>query len=390
MQKIYWDNYSLFIYLIQAIIGMLCFRACVRDVRTLGMKRILMQPYSLIVLVIWTFLASFRGVGWGLGGMDAETYVNDYIGCLKTSSMSEHATSDLLFLWFQQLLRRFTSDYHLFFFISYGFIVASFILFIKRFTFKFSSFIPFVLAFYLYLRGYNTLRSNLAIACTLIGLVNIANSQYKWAYLFMICACFVHKGCILSALSIPYLHVVIKKSVKYRYIVAMGFILFISAATLRDLFISYASTVDLGGAYGSYASMAKENNGWMSGFTENLMQYLLAIIVLLSISKIRRVMIGYDEKTNRTVNILLYICFFDMMLIPFNVMLGIWRGYEFFYVPRLCMWSVIIFAYIGKMHRHARNITQIILFFGYISWFIFRLSRTYTDSALMPYVLDCL
>lgn len=85
---------------------------------------------------------------------------------------------------------------------------------------------------------------------------------------------------------------------------------------------------------------------------------------------------------------LLYICYFDMMMIPFNVMMGIWRGNEFFYIPRLCMWGVVIYVYTRNTDSGMKANVYLLLFAYFIAWFVFRLNRTYEASDLMPYILD--
>ena len=204
----------------------------------------------------------------------------------------------------------------------------------------------------------------------------------------MLCSLLTHKVGILYAMSIPYLHIAIKRGIKPKYIAIVGVSLLILVPIVRDRFIEYASMNEMNGAYGSYARSAMENNDWSSGLTENFMQYLLSLIVIVSTPKIRRVISNCDMYIYRTVNMLLYICYFDMMMIPFNVMMGIWRGYEFFYIPRLCMWSVVIYVYTRKMDSGMKGIAYFLLFAYFIVWFVFRLNRTYEASDLMPYILD--
>lgn len=384
----HWNYISLFIYLTQAIIGMVCLRYMIKSSASIGYVRNLAQPYVLTLLLVWTLMAAFRLVGWGIGGTDALGYTLDFHDCLTPSKMSEHAMGDPCFLWIQQIVRLFTDNYHIYFIVVYGFITIAIITFVKRFSDKIFCCIPLVLAFYLYLRGYNTLRSNTAIAFILLGLVSVADQRYKYAYFFMLCSLLTHKAGILYAMSIPYLHIVIKRGIKPKYIAMIGVSLFILVPIVRDRFIEYASMNEMDGAYGSYARSAKEDSNWLSSSTECFMQYLLSLIVMVSTPKIRRVISNCDMYIYRMVNMLLYICYFDIMMIPFNVMMGIWRGYEFFYIPRLCMWGVVIYVYTRKMSRGMKNFTSFLLFAYFVAWFIFRLNRTYEASDLMPYILD--
>ena len=104
--------------------------------------------------------------------------------------------------------------------------------------------------------------------------------------------------------------------------------------------------------------------------------------------KIKQVAQRQGQTFLEAVNVLLYICYFDMMLIPVNAALGIWRGYEFLYIPRLCMWGFVIYVYTRNLRASTKVIINTLTFIYFVTWFTFRLSRTYEASALMPYIFD--
>ena len=164
--------------------------------------------------------------------------------------------------------------------IIYGFITYSIIQFTQRFCHKNFSFIPLLLAFYFFLRGYNTLRSNLAIAFILLGLIGVADKKYRWAYFCMVCSALTHKAGVLFAMSIPFLHFVLVRRVKTKYLFLASCLMFGIASSIREYFIVFAAVNDLGGAYKSYASDATGN--LMNSIVECFMQYLLAVVVLFS------------------------------------------------------------------------------------------------------------
>lgn len=388
MYNSYWDNFSAYIYVVQAFVGMLCLKSV--GGRTIRVANSSVFDFSSMLLVIvWTFFATFRLVNWGIGGTDAMNYVDFFVNSWGVfDETMEHTASDFAFLWINRCIRFFTADFHVFFAIVYGFIAYSIISFTKHFTNKDFCFIPLVLAFYLYLRGYNTLRSNLSIAFILLGMVNVSEEKYKLAYFYMLCSALTHKAGVMFAMVIPYLHFAIKRSVKIKYLVLASCLMFVIASSVREYFIAYASLYDLGGAYKSYAVSAGESDGFLNGFVECFMQYVLVVVVLLSTKKIRKVAVMQGQSFANVVNMLLYICYFDMMLIPLNVALGIWRGYEFLYIPRLCMWGCVIFVFTRNLRKISRLCVYSLVLLYFITWFVFRLNRTYEASDLMPYVLN--
>lgn len=386
MNSTYWDNSSFLIYLMQAFVGMYCLRTVVKNSNFT--KRNLSRNFAAVsLLIIWTFFATFRMVSWGIGGTDAMGYILFFENSWGTYDEGmEHIASDVAYLWINKIIRLCTPNYHVLFAIVYGFITYSIIRFVKQFCSRYWNFIPLILAFYLFLRGYNTLRSNLAIAFILLGIINVTQKKYKWAYLYMICSALTHKAGIPFALSIPFLHFAMVRGLKTKYLVLASGLMFMIATYVREYFIAFASVNDLGGSYESYAMNA--TGSLMSSIVECFMQYLLAIIVVLSTRKIKRVAIKYGKDTLIMVNALLYVCYFDMMLIPINAALGIWRGYEFLYIPRLCMWSLVIFVYTRNYDRTLKCIMNSFILLYFIAWFTFRLYRTYEASDLMPYILN--
>jgi hypothetical protein len=300
--------------------------------------------------------------------------------------MMEHVDADLGFQYLNKVLRFITSDYHLLFAVVFSFIAYSIVVFVKRYSHQLFSCIPLFLAFYVYLRGYNTMRSVLAMSLIIAGLTCVADRRFLMAYVLMICTALTHKVGIIYALVIPYLHFVYYHRVKAKYFIWAAIAIIGLGPIARSWFIRYAFSNDLGGAYGSYAEKAMETEGIFGAFVECFLQYMLALLLIFFSSKIRRVMAAYGKEMYNTIDLLLYICYFDMLLIPINIMMGIWRGNEFFYIPRLCMWGVIIFVFTRNFTASSKKIVKGVAFLLFVAWFIFRLNRTYEASSLMPYI----
>lgn len=81
-------------------------------------------------------------------------------------------------------------------------------------------------------------------------------------------------------------------------------------------------------------------------------------------------------------------CVYDFLMIPVNFILGIWRGYEYFYIPRLILWGIVLKSISYHLTLGSRKILRIVSLTLFIIWMIFRVYNTYEDSLLMPYILD--
>lgn len=366
---------------------MLCFKGIMGRNRYSTTKLLLIYP-SISLIVFYIIIATYRFVAYRIGGTDAISYISWFEESLNPNYSEEgrDRSTDFAFLFLMKAIRYFTRDYHVFFAIAYGIIVSSFVLFVGKFSRKEYCSIPFFMIFYLYLRSFNTLRSVLAGSLILIGLYLLADNKIKKSYIFFLLSIFTHKATLVFALAIPFCHLYGTKSIQRKYFL-FGFVgVFLAAGFIRAWFISYFEDIDLGGAYQAYA---REERSLLSSSTEFFGQYLLGAIVFYYYPKIIKYINSLkNQLEQRFITILLAICVYDVVLAPFNTFMGIWRGYEFFYVARMCMWSMLIYMFTRNMKKGSQLVIKSFSLFCFIGWFIFRLSRTYEASSLMPYVFE--
>ena len=342
------------------------------------------SPLAILWWCILVFFAVFRVVKPEIGGSDAIEYIDYYYHCNDLSITDPahlHNSSDFIFKWINKIIRYISSDYHLFFLFVYGYMVYSFINFLSWFSKKEYSVVPYILVFYLYLRGFSSIRSNLAIATILLGIVSLAKEKKLTPYLYFISSVLLHKMAIVFALSIPFCHLFKNKSIKFKYIILFVAFGSIVAFILRPYFVQLSKLVELGGAYGSYVEIAMDEGTftWVNDFG----QMFLALILWFNRKKILNTV-----SKEASAMMIWNICAFDIALVPINQMIGLYRGYEFFYLARLCMWSLLIFLLLNKQKKTVRILGSSLFLFVFLAWMIFRISRTYEDTCLMPYLFD--
>lgn len=93
-----------------------------------------------------------------------------------------------------------------------------------------------------------------------------------------------------------------------------------------------------------------------------------------------------DRIWQRRINIIYLICIFDFLLIPVNYTLSIWRGYEYFYLPRLVMWGILLYLIIRNYSVKYRPLLSFTILSCFVAWMVFRVWSTWESSGLMPYV----
>ena len=82
------------------------------------------------------------------------------------------------------------------------------------------------------------------------------------------------------------------------------------------------------------------------------------------------------------------LCAYDFLMIPVNYILGIWRGYENLYIPRLIMWGILMQAISNCLTAKSKYIFRAIMLIAFMGWMVFRIEATYNSSCLMPYIFD--
>lgn len=379
----YWDDLSMFLYILMGIVGMISLKAAI-DIRESNHRKSL--QLLAIGIVVWTIFASFRTVRNSIGGGDAITYIGYFEYCIsgaKVFPYSDHM--DWLMGVIIKAIRHCTSNHYVFFLIVYGFMAWSYFYFCYKFAPKKTSCVPYFLLFYLYLRSFCSLRSNFCISLILLGLVALLHLKKYKVYIITFSSVLVHKVGFIFAMVLPFIQIFIKKKLTVPIVLVLIVASSFAASLLQMFFLTTFADVDLGGAYQSYASNSLEGGGFLeNAWKIAFEQIALGAMMILNIKSLRKRWSAFDATDKKRIEIIYLICIFDFMLIPVNYIMGIWRGYEILYAARLVMWGEVLSASSLLKTR----VGQIACLVAFVAWMIFRLDRTYEDSALMPYFFE--
>lgn len=379
----YWDDLSMLLYVLMGVVSLISLNFALKYRENNKSKSLL---YLSCGIIVWTIFASFRVVAYGVGGSDAINYVGYFENCTtgaKVFPYSDHM--DWLMGVIITAIRYCTSNRYMFFIIIYGFMSWTYYYFCYKFAPKKSSSIPFFLLFFLYLRSFCSLRSNFCISLILMGLVGLFYLKNYKVYLITFSSVLVHKAGLVFAMVLPFLQVFKKRKLSVPMVIALITISSLLASVLQRIFLSSFADADLGGAYQSYASESLEGGGFFDNAWKIAMEQMaLGVLMFFNIKNLRRRWETFDDIDKKRIEIIYLICVFDFMLIPVNYIMSIWRGYEFFYAARLVMWGeVIASSPIAKF-----RIVKLLILAAFVAWMIFRVERTYEDSALMPYFFE--
>lgn len=337
--------------------------------------------YFILILFMLLFLAVFRKVTSQLGGADTLNYIYnfEYIfnGGLDRGNNTE------LEWGFQKitlLISYITDNYRVYFAFMYGIIVYGYMKFIKSRCPTGLSYIPFLLVMYLFLKSFNTMRTSVAISIMLIGLSYIDKSKWK-SLLIIVSSVLIHRVSLLFVFVWPVCIIMEKKLPNLTrnkfIIVTLAGIVLSYLVSLR--FQGYAIEVQMFEGTDAYYIQKNVGQDYLMRYPMFLAQTVLFIMLVLNYNSIK-----WDEKTSLLRSMFIY----DLWVVPAALTLGMWRSVEYFYLARLSLWSVIIYAMTKYKTKREASLVKAIFFIVFIAWLVFRIYNECESARYSPYILD--
>lgn len=384
-----WDFPSLFLYMGVSFIGTICIHREKSKEKTYKVG--VLNRYYLLIFILWTALATFRYVGYYqhmvVGGMDAPMY-KEFFEVSRSASIQNIYSyhTEALFQLYTKFIRFFTDDYHVYFAVSYGFIVFSYLIFIKEFKLAGSRSAALFMLMFLYLKSFCVFRTHLAIAVILISLVLIKKNKLLLACVVALTTPFIQRASVFFAL-FPLFYILFKKKkIDFRRGIILVVVGMIFGVAAQNVVLTGSYSWMLGGAYLKYAK-ASLSAGYAVDYLKLIVEQLMVVVLMVYYNKdIEAIVVREKQKGNYALEILKIIMIYDTMLIPISYVLNIWRGVDYFFLPRLIMIDIIIDILSIRIAKNSKTIFRICIWILMIVWFVFRLSTTYDKSALMPYI----
>ena len=345
-------------------------------------------------LLFWTFIATFRCIEGGAGGNDAGAYYLYFLNSFDIHGYEltalELYDSNLGFRWYNRILRLISDNQMYFLFVTHGIMLAFVIKFLDYFRFRKMSIVPFFLVVFWYIRGFCTIRSNLATAILLLSLIFLVDKRYKQSIVLAIISFLFHKMMIVYALFIPFYWYSQHKKITFKQIIIAILLLSLSTTLLTTyIFGGNVFGSDFSEHYSNYSDASMEV-GFFGNFWKIAFEQIILGVMLLLFQK--RIIIAASKMSSlefRKFQVIWYACLFDCLLIPICSAFGIWRGYEIFYIPRLVMWAILLKVLEPRSVKLQvlYTILCIGLFYG---WFLQRTSAEsfWKATTLMPYVFN--
>lgn len=377
----HWSNQTLVFYLLLGIFPILSIRYNHGTITKFGL-------FDGLWFLVWTIAPTFRIIQHtGIGGSDAYGYIKYFEICNNEhlNSAYSHTADDWGFKIINQLLNGICGDYHFFLFAVYAFEVYSFICFCKVFCTRETNVLPFFLTPYLFIRSFVTIRSNLAIAFFLLAMVLLAKRKNIMTIVVAVFSVLVHKMLIVY---LPFLFLFLKfekirlsrKVILISFGISAGLIV-----VLKQVILRYVHTLNMDGAYASYI---RDSSSFLQTWGIAFEQLMLGVAMVCMLGKLYSYCNNGVEEENHINRLLLMGCIYDVLLVPICGAMGIWRGYEIMYLPRIVMWSIMISVCQQYMSEGTKNLVNALVFMVLLAWLIFRYYATWQSSSLMPFIFE--
>lgn len=333
--------------------------------------------YLYLAAILFVLFSISRSVDYGLGGMDAKSYEQDFLYCLTANHGIE---IEPLFLYFTQFIRKLTDNPIIYRLFCYSIIAFGYISFIRNFCPKKFSSIPYVALILPFVLSFNTMRSSMAASLVLFGLVYLKKGNWFWATILILSSVFVHR---MSVLFVPLLffYYIFRNGwiykTKFRFVISIVAFVCLSVIIAKFLQSYIVMLGILEGADGSYI-MFNEGKSFFSATP-----FVLPLILLIGF-----ILISSFERVYIEHSLLTVIVIYDIIIYPASFILGMWRASEFLYVARLTMWAILIHQFCQRFNLQGRLFVQSIFYVGFIAWIVNRINANWEDAALMPYILN--
>ena len=382
----YFDIATVVLYIIIGMVGVICINAMMQPNphrKAYLDKRDYSKVSFYCFIILYTFIAVFRKVSSGIGGSDAISYILNFETILQ-GSLLEYALNRKLesgFQLFTSTIRSVFSDYHIYFFIIYGFISFSYIKFIKEKCPNCQTYIPFILLMYPYLRAFNTIRTSMAVSFVLLALIIM--DKKKWTSLaLMIASVFFHRMSIIMILVWPYYYLFRNKVYKIsrsKLLLVVGFTVVIVFIVTQYIQSILGVVIELDDRDIGFATRNQDNNPFER--YPLVLGHLLLFATLIWYYK----RIKWNDSTIYLRTIFIY----DFYLIPVCVILGMWRFVEYFYPVRLALWCVILDSLMTRNRNRPKDVTiKIVSFLLFTSWLVLRIFKEWEPVKISPYIFD--
>ena len=288
-----------------------------------------------IVWLTMVILAVYRPVGFGYGGADALGYIK-YFEELNLSSLHDYLSiksiSELLnrreplYFLLNYLIRLFTNDYHVLFFVIYGFIAYVYLRVVNDFYKRDSSFVTTFIVLSSYIYSFNIVRGGISVGFCMLSIFPLLKKEYSKSVLY----CFL--GVLFHYVAICFLGVILLRLLADRSPKLFSRLkLFVIVLMVNVACILGAATISAFFGNTKYAVYFRNTVSY--SFFGHIPAIVVCIIAIVIQKKV------YEDREFSTINIALAV---QLSLMYATIYLGAWRVSDYFSLISMVFFSKAI------------------------------------------------
>lgn len=369
------ENWSWLTFCLYVIVGMIVTSFCKRGAKATaynkkkGQKVKNSEIYYFLAFIVLVLLATLRTENVG---SDTRVYVDYFKQATYYKELySSYKIMEQGFLIYNSLIRKITSNYTIYFFITYSFIAWSYINYIKNHFDDNSDYIFLQLFIFFYTSNMSGVRSGIGVAFLLFSYTKLSKGKTIQAIILTIIAISFHYTTAINIYMICMIGIFKNQNrLKRKWIWIV--------TTIGTIVVSYIGvfkikSIFIGTKYEFYSSISVEELSLL-GST------FFIIFIVLCIVNYKALF--YKTKGKMSLRNSLIFSMSLAVLYPIIYIAGAYRIPNYYALPRLNVWSeinnILIYKF-GVENKH-RMLFKVILQIIVILYLLFKFTRSATDG----------
>ena len=343
----YWSWSTFFLYTsVGLVVSYLCYKGkCVLNNNSTPSIRYIQvgNIYFFLAWLILVCLASFRSTSVG---PDTQYYVSDFLNKTTVSfdwkTLFSFHQIEFGYQYYVYFIRSFTQNYHVFFFITYGFVAFSYLKFIHYFFDKNDGFLFLPIIIFFYVNNMSGVRGAIAVSFVILSFIMLDKDRYLGAMVLTLIAFSFHYTMIYNFYIIIVVALFKRKvfeNKRFLWILAL-----LASVGVASIGLTFLKGLFTGTKYNHYASVDANELSFLGSI-------IYVIYGIICVVYYKQLIINNKTKTS------LFISLAFLITYPVIYITAAYRIPNYYALPRLMIWSVCIDLF---RNRHISNSSKIV------------------------------
>lgn len=372
MEK-YFDTPTFILYIVLGLITSFMLTYAEKQVVYINSKKKYRQIGNITygaIFAILVFFATFRESGtYTFGGADAFTYILRFYqmpsfsiqNLVTFTNIPGFTNEPVLFIIFS-IIKIFTSNYHIMFFIVYSIIVYGYLRFLRQYYINSIFVFPVILLINLYLNGYCVIRNALAIGIAMLAYSYLNDNNRKFI-IYLIIAFLTHNSLLILIIFEMFRFLTKDKSVWNKSVYAI----------LSFMLLTIIKPILMNLEYFNRLVIYSDNLNSLIGQLPILILFTLIVFINNDCS---------DKKICQDASI------FNIAVLPLMLSYGFFRLSDILMLFNIISWGMVLNNITKYFRCNNRIYLYAMFYFIFFMYFVYRILQDWHSFGIMPYMFD--